>query len=643
MQIIHHSHEAFYRSPFGAVPCGATLMLRLRVWDVPHAPHALLRVWAQDREHRIPMRQLGAQDGAYLFEAELAACGTPCLMWYRFEVLSQGEHVVYGNASDHLGGEGCMGTEDSFQITVYDPAYRTPEWMHRGNIYQIMVDRFYNGDETGELIKTRADVTLHADWYEQPSLEISSNGDNYAHDFFGGNLRGVQKKLAYLKDLGVTAIYFNPIFRAASNHKYDTCDYRMIDPMFGTETDFDTLCTAARAMGIRILLDGVFSHVGDDSIYFNRYGHHDVVGACQSKSSPYYNWFTFTHYPDAYECWWGFDTLPNVREDHPDFTAYILTDEDAVIKHYLRHGASGWRLDVADELPMAFLRTLRREVKSVDPQAAVLGEVWEDASNKVAYGEMRPYVLGDTLDSVMNYPLRDALIDFLLFRENAMRTYRRIVSLLENYPKPFLYSLMNLLGSHDRARIVNVLCGCSGEELPRSARATLSLTPQQRTLGMRRTRLMLRFIASMPGMTCVYYGDEALSQGCADPFCRGTYPWGREDASQLTFFRGILRARLDNPVLLTGECRMIAPCADVLGVIRTITGGVDALGDPAEDGVALTLINRSETPQRVYLSASDLCGASALRCGEVSVIESENGAFTLTLGALDGETYLKLR
>ena len=639
MNICHHSHKPFYRTPFGAVPCGTPVTLRLRVWDVPKSPHVMLRIW-DNTEHRIHMRQLGAQDGAYLFEAELTASGTPCLMWYRFEVFNQDEHIVYGNAADHLGGEGLCGTTDSFQITVYDPAYQTPDWMHHANIYQIMVDRFYNGDETGELIRARDDITVHADWYERPSPQQSGNGDNYARDFFGGNLKGVEEKLSYLKDLGVTAIYFNPIFRAASNHKYDTCDYRMIDPMFGTETDFEHLCAAARAMGIRIMLDGVFSHVGDDSIYFNRYGHHPVVGACQSKDSPYYSWFTFKEYPTSYDCWWGFDTLPNVREDNPDYTAFILTGEDAVVKHYLRKGASGWRLDVADELPMTFLRTLRREVKSVDAQAAVLGEVWEDASNKVAYGEMRPYVLGDTLDSVMNYPLRDALIDFLLGKESAMRVYRQLTSLLENYPKPFLYALMNLLGSHDRARIVNVLCGCGGEELPRSARATLTLTPQQLTLGMRRTRLMLRFIASMPGMTCVYYGDEALAQGCSDPFCRGTYPWGREDASQLAFFRDMLRARLKHPVLMTGECRLLAPCPDVLGVIRTIEGGVDALGEAAEDSVALTLINRSETTQSVYMPASELCGATALRVSDGSLVESEKGAFTFTLGPLEGETYI---
>ena len=640
MKIIHHSHEAFYRTPFGAVPCGTMLTLRLRVWDVPKSPHAILRLW-DSSERRINMRQLGANGGAYLFEAEVPASATPCLMWYRFEVFNQQEHAVYGNAADHLGGEGLIDTTDSYQVTVYDPAYRTPDWMHHGNIYQIMVDRFYNGDETGELIKKRNDVTIHTDWYEQPSLKIAGNGDNYAHDFFGGNLKGVEQKLSYLKDLGVTAIYFNPIFRAASNHKYDTCDYRMIDPMFGTETDFEELCAAARSMGIRIMLDGVFSHVGDDSVYFNRYGHHDTVGACQSKDSPYYNWFTFKKYPESYECWWGFDTLPNVKEDHPDFTKFILTDEDAVIKHYIRKGASGWRLDVADELPMSFLRTLRREVKSVDPQAAVLGEVWEDASNKVAYNEMRPYVLGDTLDSVMNYPLRDALIDFLLSKADAMQIYRKLTSMLENYPKPFLYSLMNLLGSHDRARIVNVLCSRGGEELPRSARATLHLTQQQLTLGMRRTRLMLRFIASMPGMTCVYYGDEALVQGCADPFCRGTYPWGREDASQLAFFKNILRTRLETPVLLTGECRLLAPCPDVLGVIRTIENGVDALGEAAENGIALTLINRSDTTQSVYISADELGGAKTLRASDGTLIENERGAFTLTLGALTGETFFK--
>lgn len=639
MQIYHDSHDSFFRAPFGAVVCQSKVRIRLKVSDVDIAPQAVLRLW-NAHEQRFDMRLLGAVDGAFLYETVFTTSEEPCLMWYRFEVYNNSEHVIYGNAHDHLGGVGQIGNDESYQVTVYDPAFDTPHWMREGIIYQIMVDRFYNGDTTHELIKKRNDIRVHKNWYERPSLEMTSGGDNRAFDFFGGNLIGVRKKLGYLKSMGVSAIYFNPIFKANSNHKYDTGDYRLIDPMFGDETEFTHLCNEAKAMGIRVMLDGVFSHVGDDSIYFNRYGNYDEVGAYQSKDSPYYKWFTFENFPDKYDCWWGFVTLPTVRKNDPDFENFILTGEDAVVKHYLRAGASGWRLDVADELPMEFLRTLRQEAKSVDPDAAVLGEVWEDASNKVAYGQMRSYVLGDTLDSVMNYPLRTALIEFLLGRSSAAEVARSLTSLQENYPLPFAYSLMNLMGSHDRARIVNVLCERDGDDLPRFARAKVTLTKEQRAQGMRRSQLMLRIIAALPGMPCIYYGDEALVEGCSDPYCRHTFPWGQEDKDQLSFFHRVLGNRSESQVLKTGLSKVFAPCSDVLGVIRYTKDGKDAFGDALPSTVHITLINRSTHTHSVYLPTLPLEGIEQLtqESGERISLDA-NGALTLTLGPLQGCTY----
>lgn len=645
MILQHNTTDAFYRFPLGALTAGSQVRLRVAVTG-PGEPESLnLRVW-DGKEQRFPMRPLGAKDGKRFYEVQVTVSETPCLYWYCFEATcADGSRLRLGAPDESGCGEGRMsGTGTDFQITVYDPRYTTPAWMCDGIMYQIMVDRFYHGEGTDALLHAKdgcgTKVDLHTNWNDMPWLDVSENGDNFAHDFFGGNLEGVRQKLPYLKELGVSVIYFNPIFTARTNHKYDTSNYMQVDPMFGDEAKLHQLCEEAKAMGIRILLDGVFSHVGSDSVYFNRRGTHgEKVGAYRDPDSPYRKWFTFKNWPDDYDCWWGFRTLPNVNEMDEDFRKYILGGEDAVVKHWVRQGTSGWRLDVADELPMEFLRELRREVKSVDTDAAVLGEVWEDASHKVAYGAMRSYVLGDTLDSVMNYPLREALVAFLMSAKTAGAVVRDLMALMQNYPKPFLYSLMNLMGSHDRPRIINVLAGNDGNDIPRDKRAEHHLTPEERMMGTLRERMMLRMIMSVPGMPCIYYADEAGMEGCADPFCRRTYPWGAEDKQLLAYYRGMIAMRRKNQVLRTGECRFIAPCDDVLGVIRTIEGGVDALGRKAKDACAVTLINRSARTATVYLTAQELMGAQEIVSDRDEVHHVRAGAFSVTLSGMRGVTY----
>lgn len=641
MVLKHHTLNPFDRKPQGAVATGGQVRLRLTVEDEQAPVELFLRVWNGD-ERRYPMRPLGLKDGRMIYEAQIGVGDKPRLLWYRFECEYKGEHVVLGAPGDHTGcGEGVMGSEESFQLTVYDAAYDTPAWMRDGVMYQIMVDRFCHGEGTDALMhaKDGQNIILHEDWNEMPFLNIAENGDNFANDFFGGNLEGVRQKLPYLKQLGVSVLYFNPIFCARTNHKYDTSDYRRVDPMFGDEQALARLCKEAEALGMRVMLDGVFSHVGDDSLYFNRrgtYGEH--VGAYRDPDSPYYKWFTFRHWPDDYECWWGFKTLPNVNEMDEDYRRFILEDDDSVVRHWIRKGTSGWRLDVADELPMPFLRELRRQVKDVSGDAAVLGEVWEDASHKVAYGQMRSYVLGDTLDSVMNYPLRDALIAFLMAQKDAAAVAKELSSLAQNYPKPFLYALMNLMGSHDRPRILNVLAGNDGSDIPRSQRAGHRLSQEERMIGALREQLMLRFVFSVPGMPCIYYGDEAGVEGCADPFCRRTYPWGREDQDMLARYKAMAAMRNGHPVLKTGECAYIAPCSAVLGVIRKNENGKDAFGKKAENACAVTLINRSAREVVVYLTSADVSGAQTLVSDDGQIFTARSGAFSVKIKGLQGMT-----
>ena len=485
---------------------------------------------------------------------------------------------------------------------------------------------------------------MHGNWYEKPVLDISANGDNSARDFFGGTLRGITAKLDYLQWLGVTVIYLNPIFLSPSNHRYNCSDYLRIDPRLGDESDLRRLCAEAGRRGMRIMLDGVFSHTGDDSVYFNRYGTFANAGACQGESSPYYGWYTFEHFPDKYKCWWGFDTLPEVNKDSRSFKRFICgpepdgsdaardgADEQAdaqsmrcpegVARHYLRLGVSGWRLDVADELPMDFLAALRRAVHAEKSDAAILGEVWEDASNKEAYGQVRCYFKGDTLDSVMNYPLRDMAIDFMLGRITGNDFARRYLALAENYPRPALYALMNLMGSHDRPRIMNLMAGMD-PNMPREQQAQAAIPAYACGLAARRVTALWRLICAMPGVPCVYYGDEAGARGMGDPFNRGTYPWGYEDTRLYTYIYSALEVRRDSEALRRGYVDVFAPCDDVVAVVRRLPEGCDYAGQPSHEENFMAIINRSMSAVTVCLDACGLPRFEGLqRDGDMYVVE----------------------
>ena len=438
-----------------------------------------------------------------------------------------------------------------WQITVYDEAYRTPDWFKGGVMYQIFPDRFCKGEGNYPLGKGKY---LRYDWGGLPSFRANEMGKVLNNDFFGGNFNGVREKLGYLKELGVTVIYFNPIFEAYSNHRYDTGDYMKIDPLLGTEEDFDRLVEEAKTLGIRIILDGVFNHTGDNSRYFNKYGTYDSVGAYQSKDSPYYDWFDFKEYPMLYECWWGIETLPEVREQSVSYQEFIM-GENGVARHWLRHGIGGYRLDVADEMPDFFLKKLRTAVKSEDPDAIIIGEVWEDASNKISYDVRREYLQGYELDSVMNYPLKNGIINFI---RTGMTYYLRetIAMLLDNYPKETVDCLMNLLGSHDTPRILTVFGGedCNNKE----EMAVRFLGENERNYAKQLLKMAAVLQFTLPGVPCVYYGDEAGMEGYQDPFCRRCFPWDNIDEELHNFYQklGGMRKELKE-IFAEGEYREI--------------------------------------------------------------------------------------
>ena len=589
MIFYHNSRSEQYRLPLGAVPCESRVRLRAYA---EHAVSVTLRLWWENAEYRWFMRRVEAN----MYECDIVVPEKQGLLWYYFIAMDENGNTWYfGNAADGLGGEGSLYRCEppSFQITVYDPAYTTPEWMRDGLMMQIMVDRFHNAGGIN-IHNLPAGSYYHAEWDEDPALVVNDRrGTNCANDFFGGNLKGVEEKLDYIRSLGVTALYFNPIFQANSNHKYNTGDYKKIDPSFGTEEDFKSLCAAAKKKGVRIVLDGVFSHTGSDSLYFNRYGNYGEGGAFNDPESPYYRWYTFNNWPEEYESWWGFNTLPNVNEDDPSFRKFVISDEDSVIAHWMNAGAGGWRLDVADELPMDFLRELRAREKQIDPDAALIGEVWEDPSNKVAYGETRCYCSGDTLDATMNYPLREAVLSFLTCRINAREFVRRLESMRENQPKEFFHSQMNLISSHDRPRALSVLADVGNMEPDRKYRYPIELNECDYNRGKRRLIAAWKLLCSLPGMPCIYYGDEAGLYGMSDPYCRGTYPWGREDEELLGEFRHAAKVRMASPALRTGDMKLWAVGEDVLMIERSTLSGKDVFGRKCEKEAFTIAVNRA--------------------------------------------------
>ncbi len=417
----------------------------------------------------------------------------------------------------------------SYQFTVYEESFVTPEWFKGGLMYQIFPDRF---NKVGSY-PIGENKILRDDWGATPYYKPGKNGKILNNDFFGGNFNGIIEKLPYLKELNVSVIYMNPIFESASNHRYDTGNYLKIDSLLGSKEDFKRLVAEAEKCGIRVILDGVFNHTGDNSLYFNRYGCYSELGAYQSQESPYYEWYNFTNFPYAYKSWWGIDTLPSINKNSQYYQNFIL-GEEGVLKTWLKEGIGGYRLDVADELPDFFLKKLRKCVKEDDPEAIIIGEVWEDASNKISYGVRREYFQGYELDSVMNYPLKNAIINFVLTRDNA--TLREVVNMLiDNYPKSVLDCLMNILGTHDTSRILTVLGNKNCFTKDEMSRTFLSKKERANAVSLLKQAAFLQY--TLPGVPCVYYGDENGMEGYTDPFCRRCYDWNNVDTELRSFYK----------------------------------------------------------------------------------------------------------
>ncbi len=497
------------------------------------------------------------------------SCG---LFYYEFLFL-RGLDTLFGgtvNNRDVLLGERPHGR---FRLLVSKHDYSTPRSFGRGVMYQIFTDRFFRGNgEKAKNIPVREDARLIEDWDGgAPEFPAYPGAPLKNNTFFGGTLWGVAEKLDYLSSLGVTYIYLCPIFEAYSNHKYDTGDYTKIDEMFGGDEAFDNLVKKARERGIGIILDGVFNHTGDDSLYFNKYRKYGGGGAYNDPSSPYVSWYKFRSHPDDYESWWGIDILPKLNHKNEACRRYF-TGDGGIIEKYIKRGIAGWRLDVADELSNDFLCELRQSAKSAsDGDAVIIGEVWENAADKVAYGQRRRYFLGDQLDSVMNYPLKNAIVSFCLWGDGEM-LYNTLTEIYASYPRCVSDKLMNLLGTHDTERILTVL----GREednagVPNSTLARLRLCEDERACGIKLLKIAAAIQYTAYGIPSVFYGDEVGLEGYGDPFCRMPMPWndieGTYRSEILDYYRMLGKLRREE-AFDGGDFRILSHTESAIAYVR---------------------------------------------------------------------------
>lgn len=554
MMSIFNSMDSNYRNPVGAVEEGTKIHFRVFLARKLKCSSVTLVVIDDDFETTSFFSTFWC--GIVENDCECWECHfTPehdGLFWYKFEVQTCEGKKDVAKSSLFKGTfelkESCN-SQPMFQITVYKKGFSVPSWLEGGTMYQIFPDRFCFSGEKKEGVPT--DRILRDDWGGLPNFKPNQNGVVENSDYFCGDFKGIESKLEYLQSLGVTCIYLNPIFEAQSNHRYNTSNYETTDPLLGSEEEFKSLCKSANEKNIKIIIDGVFNHTGDDSLYFNKKNRYKSVGAYNSVESEYFSWYKFSNWPDEYKSWWGFSTLPELDKYNISYKNYI-NGQNGIVKKWIKNGASGWRLDVADELPDCFIKDIRAAAKKENKETIILGEVWEDATTKKGFGRRRRYFLGEELDSVMNYPFREATVGFLT-GSRAEDVMEQLLTIIENYPAVVINSLMNVLGTHDTQRIITRIAGNPIGTNDKSWQAEERLSEEQRLRGIKLMKVASAMQYTLPGVPCIYYGDEVGLEGYKDPFCRRCYPWGNENQELLSWYKFLGKLRKNHSSLKNGK------------------------------------------------------------------------------------------
>lgn len=546
MRILYNSKNEYYKIPFGSLRQNELCTLRIKIPISCQTEKVYLCINSESGFKMTVPFEFESNDedyGVYNTQFSLFLCD---LYFYYF-------HIVTKNESFDLykqGDDTNIAIGDMWQLTCFCKNYDIPHDFKGRVMYQIFPDRFKKGEET-DITGKLMPYILHKNTNDIPIYLPDENGRITNNDFFGGNLSGIIVKLPYIKDMGVGIIYLNPIFMAYSNHRYDTADYKKIDPLLGIEEDFKTLCYEAHKLDIKIILDGVFSHTGSNSIYFDK-EHIFGNGAVSNPDSPYREWFQFEDYPHKYTSWWGIDTLPCVNELNRSYMDYVIYSSDSVISHWLKLGADGFRLDVADELPDEFIFEFKKKMKEVNPNTILIGEVWEDASNKISYGKRRKYFSDSELDSVMNYPFKEAILGFVTGKITGDEFALRIMTIVENYPRPVLDCLMNLLSTHDTPRIITALSG-RGEGMSKSEKAEFKLSGEELKKALILTKVSTLLQFTLPGNPCIYYGDEIGMEGFEDPFNRCFFKWDNQNTCLKNFYKKLASIKNNNNVVKCGD------------------------------------------------------------------------------------------
>ena len=573
MSILYNSWSPNHKIPFGAIELGEELKINVKAIEDINEIYLII---ANDNGIIKEVNMNKCENN--IFSIDNIYLDIEDIYFYYFKVIKN----VYGNIQTKYYGKSnnsgnCQEYYNEYDINKYQitvsKKVNTPKWFEEGVLYHIFVDRF---NKTGKIHNPKKNSFMYANWEDTPMYIKNSEGEIARWDFHGGNLKGIISKLNYLKSLGISIIYLSPIFEAQSNHKYDTGNYKAIDPMFGDEEIFEELIKEAKEKGMSIILDGVFNHTGDDSIYFNKYGNYDSLGAYQSEESKYSSWYNFKNYPNEYDCWWGVKSLPNVNENEESYIDYIIRDKDSVINKWMGYGVKGWRLDVVDELPNKFLDELRKETLKANNESILIGEVWEDASNKISYNERRKYLLGNQLNGVTGYVFKNIILDFLTYKISSSDAYNKFMTIKENYPKYAFKSNLNLLGTHDTPRILTELN--EDKEL---------------------LNLAVAIQMTFEGVPYVYYGDEAGMTGGKDPDNRKTYPWKNEDKELIAFYKKMIKDRNNNEVLSRGDTTFLnLENEDVFAYIRYM--------ENSQENEVLVIVNRSNNENTVSINLKEV-------------------------------------
>lgn len=517
-----------FKFPKGVVVKGTSVVFFVSV-DKTVQPEAVYFMQKEDSESEYFYHEMQKCEGGYTIQINYPESGH---FWYNFQIKHDDKIQYLSKTYDNFSYISDEKGEDFFQ-SVLNKEYTCKNSLQGGIIYQIYVDRFCKAGT----VKTREPLIFRDDW----GGKIQKNTTDpliINLEVFGGNFKGIVSKLNHLKKLGVTTIYLNPISCANSNHKYDTADYMTPDPMFGTESDLKELIDQAKQLGMGIIFDGVYNHTGSDSLYFNKYGRYDTLGAYKSKDSRFYSWYNFDEYPDKYASWWGIDTLPSIEHNSQDFQNYIA-GKNGVIENFMKMGMQGVRLDVVDEITDEFVKKISTTVHKFGDDKVVMGEVWEDASTKISYSCRRKYFCDNELNSVMNYPIKESILTFV--RTGETRDLISTIRMLKNnYPKVVMDNLMNFLGTHDTTRIYSEILGSvNGDE--------------KRAKKLMKIASVLSF--TMPGVPSIFYGDEYGMEN-NDGSSRGCYDWNNYNNEIFKFYTELGKLR-KHPVFKDGELEIL--------------------------------------------------------------------------------------